>query len=166
MTNAITAKEAHDRTHEIVMNTLQEHLNSVYEKINVAINAGLYRVYYIAPDIEIGNFIFNKLVADDYYVEMSATSPDPDDYAMELNIGWEDSSYDMDKRYILLMDDTRNAFGQVCTILHHGQTSDSWTFQYVNNMSEAINFGYTVTAKDIEEAPDWVKAIEPIEVKE
>lgn len=166
MINAITAKVAHERTHEIVMNTRQEHLNSVYEKINVAINAGLYRVSYIAPDIEIGNFIFNKLVADDYYVEMSAEAAYPDDHAMELNIGWEDSSYDPDKRYILLMDDTRNEFGQVCATLHHGKTSDSWTFKYVNNMSEAINFDYTVTARDLEDAPDWVKAIEPDPVED
>ena len=34
----------------------------------------------------------------------------------------------------------------------------------MNNMSEVINFDYTVTAKDLEEAPDWVKAIEPVEV--
>lgn len=166
MTNAITAREAHERTREAILNSRQEHLNSVYEKINAATNAGLYRISDIAPDIEIGNFIFNKLVADDYYVEMSAEAACPDDHVMELNISWEENSYDPDKRYILLMDDTRNEFGQVCVTLHHGKTSDSWTFKYVNSMSEAIKFDYTVTARDLEGAPDWVKAIEPDPVED
>lgn len=168
MTNAITAKEAHDRTHEIVMNTRQEHLNSVYEKINVAINAGLYRVSYITPDIEIGNFIFNKLATDDYYVEMSATSPDPDDHAMELNIGWEDSSYDMDKKYILPMEGaySRDCYGNDLTGYAYKGTNGSWFMAFRTNDEDMERLGYTVTAKDIEEAPEWVKAIEPIEVKE
>lgn len=162
MTNVITAREAHEKTQAKVVERRAFELKNVYDKIREAVNAGRYRADYIASNYEIGDYIFNHLVVDDYYVEMQVIT----DGALSLSVSWEDSSYDMDKRYILLMDDTRNEFGQVCAILHHGKTSDSWTFKYVNNMSEAINFDYTVTAKDIEEAPEWVKAIEPIEVKE
>lgn len=155
--SAITAKEARKKTQAKVVERRVFELKNVYDKIRESVNAGRYRADYIASNDEIGDYIFNHLVVDDYYVEMQVII----DGALGLSISWEDSSYDSDKRYILLMADTRNEFGQVCATLHHGKTSDSWTFKYVNNMSEAINFDYTVTARDLEDAPDWVKAIEP-----
>lgn len=157
MSNYITAKEAYEKTQAKVVERRALELKNVYDKIREAVNAGRYRADYITSNIEIGDYIFNHLVVDDYYVEMQGIT----DGALGLSISWEDSSYDPNKRYILLMDDTRNEFGQVCVTRHHGKTSDSWIFKYVNNMSEAIHFDYTVTAKDLADAPDWVKAIEP-----
>lgn len=160
--NYITATEAHEKTQAKVVERRAFELKNVYDKIREAVNSGRYRADYIASNSEIGDYIFNHLVMDDYYVEMQSIT----DGNLGLSISWEDVEDDPDRRYILLMDDTRNEFGQVCVTLHHGKTSDSWIFKYVNNMSEAINFDYTVTARDLEDAPDWVKAIEPIEVKE
>lgn len=157
MSNCITAKEAYEKTQAKVVERRAFELKNVYDKIREAVNAGRYRADYITSNIEIGDYIFNHLVVDDYYVEMQGIT----DGNLGLSISWEDVEDDPDRRYILLMDDTRNEFGQVCVTRHHGKTSDSWIFKCVNNMSEAMNFDYTVTARDLEDAPDWVKAIEP-----
>lgn len=164
--NRITAKEANLRAAKQKENAYKETLKRVYGAIHANVSLGLFETEQIINGYEEADYIFDQLVMnDEYAVNLSAVNSDPDDERMRLKISWSSESLvDPNKKYILLMDDTRNEFGQVCAILHHGQTSDSWTFKYVNNMSEAINFSYTVTAKDIEEAPEWVKAIEPVEV--
>ena len=69
-------------------------LKNVYDKIRESVNAGRYRADYIASNDEIGDYIFNHLVVDDYYVEMQVIIVG----ALGLSISWEDSSYDSDKR--------------------------------------------------------------------
>ena len=152
----ITAREA---CQKIEKETQIKAIVKAYEVIREAVDLGMTSVKLWLDDLNTCDLVFNELVKQGYNLEQKKVN---DDWQLEVN--WENVDLDPNKKYILLMDDTRNEFGQVCAILHHGQTSDRWTFKYVNNMSEAINFGYTVTAKDIEEAPDWVKAIEPVEV--
>lgn len=152
----ITAREA---CQKIEKETQIKAIVKAYEVIREAVDLGMTSVKLWLDDLNTCDLVFNELVKQGYNLEQKKVN---DDWQLEVN--WENVDLDPNKKYILLMDDTRNEFGQVCAILHHGQTSDSWTFKYVNNMSEAINFSYTVTAKDIEEAPEWVKAIEPVEV--
>lgn len=152
----ITAREA---CQKIEKETQIKAIVKAYEVIREAVDLGMTSVKLWLDDLNTCDLVFNELVKQGYNLEQKKVN---DDWQLEVN--WENVDLDPNKKYILLMDDTRNEFGQVCAILHHGQTSDSWTFKYVNNMSEAINFGYTVTAKDIEEAPEWVRAIEPVEV--
>ena len=157
----ITAREAHKRsvgTEEDYIKLLIDVYNFIHEEVD---NHNTSIDYWI-DSLYLADRVFNELVTQGYNVNLEKDMGS--DKVWHLSIDWEDVGLDPNTKYILLMDDTRNEFGQVCAILHHGQTSDSWTFKYVNNMSEAINFGYTVTAKDIEEAPEWVKAIEPVEV--
>ena len=42
----------------------------------------------------------------------------------------------------------------------------SWEVFSAQGDDEAQRNGYTVTAKDIEDVPEWVKAIEPVEVND
>ena len=157
----ITAREAHKRsvgTEEDYIKLLIDVYNFIHEEVD---NCNTSMDYWV-DSLYLADRVFNELVTQGYNVKLEKDMGS--DKVWHLSIDWEDVDLDPNTKYILLMDDTRNEFGQVCAILHHGQTSDSWTFKYVNNMSEAINFDYTVTAKDLEEAPDWVRAIEPVEV--
>lgn len=155
----ITAREAYKHAvgTEEYLNTLRD----VYSDIRGNIKDGYTNAHFFYDSMSLANRVYRELLAQGYNLTLEKEKT-----CYHLTADWSDVDLDPNKRYILLMDDTRNGFGQVCAILHHGETSDSWTFKYVNNMSEAINFGYTVTVKDIEEAPEWVKAIEPIEVEE
>lgn len=155
----ITAREAYRQTEIGYKENCLRKLNQAYESIENAANQGISKLSLYYHDFVMANKIFAELTSQGY-----CTCLTYDDERWKLEVSWSILDVNPDKRYVLLMDDTRNGFGQVCAILHHGETSDSWTFKYVNNMSEAINFGYTVTTKDIEEAPDWVRAIEPVEV--
>lgn len=159
----ITAREACRQTKIGYKENCLRKLNQAYESIENAANQGISKLSLYYHDFVMANKIFAELTSQGYCTDLTY-----DDERWKLEVSWSIFDVDLDpnKKYILLMDDTRNEFGQVCAILDHGQTSDSWTFKYVNNMSEAINFGYTVTAKDIEEAPEWVKALEPVEVEE
>lgn len=154
----ITAREA---CQKVEKETQIKTIAAAYEAIREAVGLGMISIKLWFEDLNTCDLIFNELVKQGYNLEQKKVNND-----WQLEVNWENVDLDPNKKYILLMDDTRDEFGQVCAILDHGQTSDSWTFKYVNNMSEAINFGYTVTAKDIEEAPDWVRAIEPVEVEE
>lgn len=155
----LTAREAN----KIFCKSGKRELEKAYEKIRKATEMGSLSIDLIINGVENADYVFENLVRDGYTGTEQALNSYFDDHRMVLTIDWSKIE-SPDKRYILLMDDTRNKFGQVCATLHHGKKSDSWTFKYVNNMAEAINFDYTVTAKDLEEAPDWVKAIEPVEV--
>ena len=73
-----------------------------------------------------------------------------------------DIDYDKPKRYVLPMERTKLADGTIAyaTLDRTGV----WTIKgYVENQS-AVTFHATVTKSDIESAPDWVKAIKPVEV--
>ena len=157
MSSAITAKEAREKTQAKVVERRAFELKNAYDKIREAVNAGRYRADYIASNDEIGDYIFNHLVVDDYYVEMQVIT----DGALGLSISWEDSSYDPDKRYILPLEDTKHVMG---SSLYAFYCAGHWCVGQALNDEAAISYGDVVTAKDLEGAPDWVKAIEPVEV--
>jgi len=66
------------------------------------------------------------------------------------------------KRYVLPMDGTKLADGTIAyaTLDHTGV----WTIKGYAEKQSAVTFHATVTQSDIDAAPDWVKAITPVEV--
>ena len=161
MSNYITAKEAHEKTQAKVVERRAFELNATYVKIREAISAGRYRTSCIASNYELGDYIFNKLVADNYYVEMHVVI----DGGFRLAISWEDVEDDPDKRYILPLDDAKS-FGGGSFYAFVDVDKGNWTIDIAPTNEDASDRGYTVAAKDLEDAPDWVKAIKPIEVKQ
>lgn len=91
---------------------------------------------------------------------------------MKLTISWDSESLiDPNKKYILPMDDvySLDCYGNSLTGYTYKGTNGSWFMAVIGtnvNGEDIERLGYTVTAKDIEEAPEWVKALEPVEVEE
>ena len=74
-------------------------------------------------------------------------------------IGW---TVEKPKHYVLPMEGTELADGTVAyAALDH---TGAWTVKGYAEEQSAITFGSTVTQSDIDAAPDWVKAITPVEV--
>lgn len=73
---------------------------------------------------------------------------------------------DPNKKYLLPVEGaySRDCYGNDLTGYAHKGTNGSWFMGFRTNDEDMERLGYTVTAKDIEEAPEWVKAIEPVEV--
>lgn len=164
----ITAKMAHDRADAALQTANEEWLDTVYKLIAGAAKDGRYTVECEIPNIEIGDYVFEKLVANDYYVEMEAKSYDVNDHTMRLVIGWEDMPWNNDKKYVLPLEDTERTTPLVNTTRLYAFKRDSgeWTVVFGGHIDDIIEEGACVTAKDLDDAPDWVKAIQPIEVKD
>ena len=73
--------------------------------------------------------------------------------------GW---TVEKHKRYVLPMEGTKLADGTIAyaTLDHTGV----WTIKAYSKKQSAVAFHDTVTQPDIDMAPDWVKAITPVEV--
>ncbi|MDC6077526.1 hypothetical protein PPJ95_08120 [Limosilactobacillus reuteri] len=164
--NRITAKEANLRAAKQKENAYKETLKRVYGAIHANVSLGLFETEQIINGYEEADYIFDQLVMnDEYAVDLGAVNSDPTDERMKLTISWDSESLiDPNKKYILPMDDTRDEFGQVYAVISRGSTSSCWAFNYANNSEEAIENDYIVTAKDLEDAPEWVKSIDPVEV--
>ena len=50
--------------------------------------------------------------------------------------------------------------------LYAFKMGNQWCAGLALNDDSAIDYGNIVTAKDLEDAPNWIKAIEPVEVEE
>lgn len=164
----ITAKMAHDRADAALQTANEEWLDTVYKLIAGAAKDGRYTVECEIPNIEIGDYVFEKLVDSDYYVEMGAKSYDVNDHTMRLVIGWEDAPRADDKKYILPLEETEhtNTFGNTRKLYAFRLDSGTWTVGFGGHMHNLVERGAYVTAKDLDDAPEWVKAIEPVEVNE
>ena len=87
------------------------------------------------------------------------------DYDREIRLmrayvnGW---TVDKPNRYVLPMDGTKLADGTIAyaTLDHTGV----WTIKAYSKKQSAVAFHDTVTQAEIDSAPDWVKAITPVEV--
>lgn len=66
------------------------------------------------------------------------------------------------KRYVLPMEGTKLADGTIAyaTLNHTGV----WTIKGYSKKQSAVAFHNTITQAEIDAAPDWVKAIKPVEV--
>ena len=86
------------------------------------------------------------------------------DGAWCLAIDWEDIDLDPNTKYILPMEETEflNYYNDTVRSYAYKRTDGYWSTTAESSPDHAI----TVTAKELEEAPEWVKAIEPVEVKD
>lgn len=161
--NRITAKEANLRAAKQKENAYKETLKRVYGAIHANVSLGLFETEQIINGYEEADYIFDQLVMnDEYAVDLSAVNSDPDDERMRLKISWSSESLvDPNKKYILPLEEAETTDGAYYYAVRDG---GKWKIAVSYNPSELEAFRFTVTAKDIEDAPDWVKAIEPVEV--
>lgn len=80
----------------------------------------------------------------------------------------EDAPRADDKKYILPLEETEhtNTFGNTRKLYAYRLDSGTWTVCFGGHMHNLVERGAYVTAKDLDNAPDWVKAIQPVEVNE
>lgn len=161
--NRITAKEANLRAAKQKENAYKETLKRVYGAIHANVSLGLFETEQIINGYEEADYIFDQLVMnDEYAVDLSAVNSDPDDERMRLKISWSSESLvDPNKKYILPLEEAETTDGAYYYAVRDG---GKWQITVSYNPSELEVFRFTVTAKDIEDAPEWVKAIEPVEV--
>lgn len=167
--NRITAREANTRATRQKENFYKKSLANVYGAIHANVSLGLFETEYITNGFEEADYIFDQLVMnDEYSVDLVAVNNDPDDERMKLTISWDSESLiDPNKKYILPMEGaySRDCYGNDLTGYAYKGTNGSWFMALRTNDEDMERLGYTVTAKDIEDAPEWVKAIEPVEVE-
>lgn len=166
--NRITAREANTRATRQKENFYKKSLANVYGAIHANVSLGLFETEQIINGYEEADYIFDRLVMnDEYAVDLSAVNSDPDDERMKLTISWDSESLiDPNKKYILPMEGTEaeDCLGNMAYSYAAKQEGGSW---YIGHKSPFADpkIHFTVTAKDIEDAPEWVKAIEPVEVE-
>lgn len=162
--NRITAKEANLRAAKQKENAYKETLKRVYGAIHANVSLGLFETEQIINGYEEADYVFNQLVMkDEYAVTLGAVNSDPDDERMKLTISWDSESLvDPNKKYILPLEEAETTDGAYYYAVRDG---GKWQIAVSYNPSELEAFRFTVTAKDIEDAPEWVKAIEPVEVQ-
>lgn len=166
--NRITAKEANLRAAKQKENAYKETLKRVYGAIHANVSLGLFETEQIINGYEEADYIFDQLVMnDEYAVDLSAVNSDPDDERMRLKISWSSESLvDPNKKYILPMDDTDSEASYGNSKAYAYKHDDGyWNIERFYGKWDDRPTYIIVTAKDIEEAPEWVKAIEPVEVE-
>ena len=180
--NIITAEEAAGRLRQIENEALPRELNKAFATIDEALNDeqdslmlfeytkeyedqrcttyNMVRAYHIKRLAEILRKYGYRVDIYDF----------KDEYGLRIKIYLRDndklesSKIDPDKKYILPMERTTTSdymrnyayYNTGHWLVSGGALDDDW----------AERSGYTVQGKDILSAPDWVKAIKPIEVEE
>ena len=158
----ITAREACRQTEIGYKENCLRKLNQAYESIENAANQGIRKLSLYYHDFVMANKIFAELTSQGYCTDLTY-----DDERWKLEVSWSIFDVDPDKKYILPMEGaySRDCYGNDLTGYAYKGTNGSWFMALRTNDEDMERLGYTVTAKDIEEAPEWVKAIEPVEVK-
>lgn len=159
----ITAREAHKRsvgTEEDYIKLLIDVYNFIHEEVD---NRNTSIDYWI-DSLYLADRVFNELVTQGYNVNLEKDMGA--DKVWHLSIDWEDVDLDPNTKYILPVEGaySRDCYGNDLTGYAYKGTNGSWFMAFRTNDEDLERLGYTVTAKDIEEAPEWVKAIEPVEV--
>lgn len=156
----ITAREAYQQTEK---ETQIKEIVKAYEAIREAVDLGMTSIKLWFDDLNTCDLVFNELVTQGYNLEQKKVNND-----WQLEVNWEIVDLDPNKKYILPVEGaySRDCYGNDLTGYAYKGTNGSWFMAFRTNDEDMERLGYTVTAKDIEEAPEWVKAIEPVEVKE
>lgn len=185
--NVITAEEAAERFRQIENKALPKELNKAFVAIDEAINNeqdSLILFEYTRENNGYTAFDFPRYeMVRVYHIESLAEALrkygyrvdiyDPeDDYGLRLKICLRgegnklmSSKIDPDKKYILPMEGTVKA-GLPHQTLYAFRVNDTWVTSLETEDAKAIGNMQYVYGKDILSAPDWVKAIKPIEVEE
>lgn len=156
----ITAREA---CQKIEKETQIKTIVAAYESIREAVGLGMISIKLWFEDLNTCDLVFNELVKQGYNLKQKKVNND-----WQLEVNWENVDLVPDKKYILPMDGarTRNYLNEPLNTYTYKGDNGTWLIGFNATNEGAIMEGYTVTAKDIEEAPDWVRAIEPVEVEE
>lgn len=149
----ITAREAYQQTEK---ETQIKEIAKAYEAIREAVDLGMTSIKLWFDDLNTCNLVFNELVRQGYNLEQKKVNND-----WQLEVNWENVDLDPNKKYILPLEEAETTDGAYYYAVRDG---GKWKIAVSYNPSELEAFRFTVTAKDIEDAPDWVKAIEPVEV--
>ncbi|WP_323067335.1 hypothetical protein [Limosilactobacillus reuteri] len=164
----MTAREAHKRsigTEEDYIELLIDVYNFIHEEVD---NRNTSIDYWI-DSLYLADRVFNELVKQGYNVNLEKDMGV--DKVWHLSIEWENVDLDPNKKYILPMEGSTitNTFGekvQRCAFKNKLGVWDCGSFFPEKDDIALYTPNYLVTAKDIEEAPEWVKALEPVEVEE
>ena len=150
----ITAREAYKQSvgTEEYLNTLKD----VYSDIQGNIDDGYTNAHFFYDSMNLVNRVYRELLAQDYNLTLEKEKT-----CYHLTVDWSDVDLDPNKKYILPMEEAETTDGAYYYAVRDG---GKWKIAVSYNPSELEAFRFTVTAKDIEDAPDWVKAIEPVEV--
>lgn len=158
----MTAREAHKRsvgTEEDYIKLLIDVYNFIHEEVD---NRNTSIDYWI-DSLYLADRVFNELVKQGYNVNLEKDMGA--DKVWHLSIEWKNVDLDPNKKYILPMEGTEaeDCLGNMVYSYAAKQEGGSW---YIGHKSPFADpkIHFTVTAKDIEDAPEWVKALEPVEV--
>ena len=150
----ITAREAYKQSVETeeYLNTLRD----VYSDIQCNIKDGYTNAHFFYDSMSLVNRIYRELLAQDYNLTLEKEKT-----CYHLTVDWSDVDLDPNKKYILPLEEAETTDGAYYYAVRDG---GKWKIAVSYNPSELEAFRFTVTSKDSEDAPDWVKAIEPVEV--
>lgn len=152
----ITAREAYKQSlgTEEYFNTLRD----VYSDIQGSIDDGYTNAHFFYDSMVLADRVYRELLAQDYNLTLKKEKT-----CYHLTVDWSDVDLDPNKKYILPMEDTETRMGNK---LYAFKMGNQWCTGLALNDDSAIDYGNIVTAKDLEDAPNWIKAIEPVEVEE
>lgn len=153
----ITAREA---CQKVEKETQIKTIVAAYEAIREAVGLGMISIKLWFEDLNTCDLVFNELVKQGYNLEQKKVNND-----WQLEVNWENVDLDPDKKYILPMDDT-DIVAPYGSAKAYAYKHDDGYWDIERFYGEWEPTYIIVTAKDIEEAPDWVRAIEPVEVEE
>lgn len=155
----ITAREACQKMEK---ETKIKAIVKAYEAIREAVGLGMFSSKLWFEDLNTCDLVFNELVKQGYNLEQKKVNND-----WQLEVNWENVDLNPDKKYILPMDDTDIVAPYGSEKAYAYKHDDGyWDIERFYGEWDGRPTYIIVTAKDIEEAPDWVRAIEPVEVEE
>lgn len=159
----MTAREAHKRS----VGTEEDYIElliDVYNFINKEVDNHNTSIDYWIDSLYLADRVFNELVKQGYNVNLEKDMGA--DKVWHLSIEWENVDLDPNKKYILPMEGTKEhgCPGETTQGYAYKNRRGIWTICHVFGAGGIVD-ERVVTAKDIEEAPEWVKAIEPVEVE-
>ncbi|OPG87590.1 hypothetical protein [Limosilactobacillus reuteri] len=159
----MTAREAHKRS----VGTEEDYIKlliDVYNFIHKEVDNRNTSIDYWIDSLYLADRVFNELVKQGYNVNLEKDMGA--DKVWHLSIEWEDVDLDPNKKYILPMEGTEEhgCPGETTQGYAYKNRRGIWTICHVFGAGGIMD-ERVVTAKDIEEAPEWVKAIEPVEVE-
>lgn len=155
----ITAREAYKQSvgTEEYLNTLKD----VYSDIQGNIDDGYTNAHFFYDSMNLVNRVYRELLAQDYNLTLEKEKT-----CYHLTVDWSDVDLDPNKKYILPMDDTDSEASYGNSKAYAYKHDDGyWNIERFYGEWDDRPTYIIVTAKDIEEAPEWVKAIEPVEVE-
>ena len=155
----ITAREACQKMEK---ETKIKAIVKAYEAIREAVGLGMFSSKLWFEDLNTCDLVFNELVKQGYNLEQKKVNND-----WQLEVNWENVDLNPNKKYILPMDDTdiEAPYGSEKAYAYK-HDDGYWDIERFYGEWDGRPTYIIVTAKDIEEAPDWVRAIEPVEVEE